>query len=92
MAESWATFHQRHGSDPNNHNNSSRHHHHPHYKNNTIIYGSYTTDPRQYESDVNKCSSWTLLGRVVSCLGYLVGAGGCGGGGVGRGGRRIEGE
>lgn len=57
--ESWSKFHERHG------NSSSKRPVH--------MYGSYISDPRQYErSNERKASAFT---RVVSCLGCLVGKG-----------------
>mmetsp|Transcript_24900 Transcript_24900/g.37211 ORF Transcript_24900/g.37211 Transcript_24900/m.37211 type:complete len:136 (+) Transcript_24900:272-679(+) len=60
--ESWSKFHERHG------NNTSKRPIH--------IYGSYISDPRQYErSNEKKGSAFT---KVVLCLGCLVGKGGGG--------------
>lgn len=58
MSISWSKFHEKHGS-------STKPQH---------IYGSYISDPRQYErSSQNKLS---LLTKVFSCLGCLIGKGG----------------
>ena len=57
---SWAKFHQRHGSIAS--------------KKPQQIYGSYISDPRQYERSAAKKAS--LLSKLVSCLGCLVGRGG----------------
>mmetsp|Transcript_19558 Transcript_19558/g.22667 ORF Transcript_19558/g.22667 Transcript_19558/m.22667 type:complete len:109 (+) Transcript_19558:479-805(+) len=54
---SWSKFHERHGSIT-----AKR----PNY-----VYGSYISDPRQYERSSEKGS---MLTKVVSCLGCLLGA------------------
>ena len=56
---SWSKFHERHG------NVTSKRPQH--------VYGSYISDPRQYER--SSAQKGSMLTKVVSCLGCLVGKG-----------------
>ncbi len=54
---SWSKFHEKHGNVTS--------------KRPQQVYGSYMTDPRQYERSTNRQKS--MMTKVVSCLGCLVG-------------------
>ena len=62
---SWSKFHEKHGNVTS--------------KRPRQVYGSYISDPRQYERSASRKRS--IMTTVVSCLGCLVGRGGGGGGG-----------